>query len=90
MGVYNIDSNLRLIAKPGIDAGISFEYITQLRFAKDWTAIQPLNQVPYVLYWLFIHFINGLRIRIATGRRDEIMHILRWLRDAGMPAVEWV
>lgn len=90
MGVFKIDSNTHRITKPGMGSGFSFDYITRLRIAVDWTAIQSLNQIPHAQYWLFIHFKNGHQIRIATGRRTELMEILRWLRDADVPAAEWV
>ncbi len=90
LGTFEIDREKRLVGKSGMDAGYSFDYITRLRLALDWTALGRIHKMPPVPYWLFIHFRNGRKIRIATGRRDEINQVLGWMRDAGISGVEWV
>ena len=49
--------------------------------------IQHILPIPF---WLFIHFKNGHRIRVASGRREEVMALLKWMRTADIPCVDWV
>ncbi len=90
MGVFEINREKRLVRKESVGSGYSFDYITHLRLSRDWTAIVRPGRVPPIPNWLFIHFKNGHRIRVATGRRREVNQVLSWMKDAGVPGVEWV
>ena len=90
LGKFELNSQTRIISKPGTGATYSYDYVNRLRMTVDFTAIVRLHQLSSTPYWLFIHFKNGRQIRVATGRRDEIISVLRWMKDAGIPGVEWV
>lgn len=90
LGKFEVNSQTRTIRKPGIGSTYSFDYVNRLRMTVDFTAVVRLHQLSSTPYWLFVHFKNGHQIRVATGRRDEIISVLRWMKDAGIPGVEWV
>ena len=89
MGRFRIDRSNQSIRKPGLAPVYTFEQITHLRLARDWSAVRRLGDIPPMPYWLFIHFRNGHKIRVATGQRKELRDVLHWMRDAGLPGVEW-
>ena len=89
-GAFEICISAETIRKQGKQTGYPFDYITRLRITRNWTAMARIQHMLPVPFWLFIHFKNGHRIRIASGRREEVMELLKWMRSAGVPCVDWV
>ncbi|MEM8485549.1 MAG: hypothetical protein AAF564_08355 [Bacteroidota bacterium] len=90
MGNFEISVSAQVIRKQGKQTGYPFDYITRLRITRNWTAMARIQHILPIPVWLFIHFKNGHRIRVATGRRDEVMELLKWMRAADIPCVDWV
>ena len=89
LGAYEIDRSTRLFRKSGAPAGISFDAVSRLRLTSNLAAAATRAFLPGFSYWLFVHFKSGQQIRLAMGKKTELKQVLAWLKESGVPGVEW-
>ena len=84
MGAFVIDRDTRQIRKHGVPAGLSFDAVNRLRMTLCISGIFNRAFFPTFPRWLFVHFKDGRQIRIAMGRRAELIPVVEWLKSSGV------
>ena len=90
MGQFEIDKSTRVLRKIGRPIGLTFDAVSRVRLAVNPLGVFMPAFFPYMPMWLFIHFKDGQKYRIAMGKKDALAQVLGWLKESGITEVDWV